>query len=212
MGVVDAGLKIRFIDDLARRYLAGPNSGLFSMRSGPYAGSGVYGAAMSREEAGVRRRLVASATSGGTGGAMRVTSRNGAVGALMVTPAPQGLANDVSGIDYGGAREPLALLILRPLNGKVAPQAEMLCEMFGFSRAEAEVAVTLAGGASAEDVARGLAHDGPQQDPFDPGQVGSGEPARLRTHHGDPRRTRATAALLGVRPARRSARVPRRQF
>jgi hypothetical protein len=48
---VDAGLKIRFINDLARWYLAGPDSGLFSMRWGPYAGSGVYLAAMSREEA-----------------------------------------------------------------------------------------------------------------------------------------------------------------
>lgn len=157
VGVVDAGLKIRFINDLARRYLAGPDSGLFPLRSGPYAGSGVYLAAMSREEAGVLRRLVASATSGGTGGAMRVTSRNGAVVALMVAPAPHGLADDVSGIDGGGAREAyreaLALLILRPLNRKVAPQADMLCEMFGFSRAEAEVAVALTGGASAEDVA-----------------------------------------------------------
>lgn len=155
VSVVDAGLKIRFINDLARKYLARPDSGLFSMRSGPYAGSGVYLAAMSREEAGVLRRLVASATSGGSGGAMRVTSRNGAVVGLMVAPASQGLANDVSGIEDGGAREPLALLILRPLNPKIAPQAEMLCEMFGFSRAEADVALALTGGASAEDVARG---------------------------------------------------------
>jgi hypothetical protein len=155
VSVVDAGLKIRFINDLARRYLAGPDSGLFSMRSGPYAGSGVYLAAMSREEAGVLRRLVASATSGGSGGAMRVISRNGAVVALMVAPAPQGLADDMRGPESGGAREPLALLILRPLDRKAVPQADMLCEMFGFSRAEAEVAVALTGGASAEDVARG---------------------------------------------------------
>ncbi|MDQ0509927.1 PAS domain-containing protein [Ancylobacter amanitiformis] len=155
VGVVDAGLKIRFVNDLARRYLAGPDSGLFSMRSGPYAGSGVYLAAMSREETSVLRRLVASATSGGTGGAMRVTSRSGAVVGLMVAPAPQGLAAEVSGMDGGAAREALALLILRPLDRKVAPQADMLCEMFGFSRAEAEVAIALTGGASAEDVARG---------------------------------------------------------
>ncbi|MFG1334196.1 hypothetical protein V5F41_23515, partial [Xanthobacter autotrophicus] len=66
-----------------------------------------------------------------------------------------GLADDVSGLESGGAREPLALIILRPLNRKVVPQADMLCEMFSFSRAEAEVAVALTGGASAEDVARG---------------------------------------------------------
>jgi len=155
VGVVDAGLKIRFINDLARRYLAGPDAGLFSMRSGPHAGSGVYLAAMSREEAGMLRRLVAGATSGGAGGAMRVTSRNGAVVALMVAPAPQGLADDVTRPESGGAAEPLALIILRPLNRKAVPQADMLCEMFGFSRAEAEVAIALTGGASAEDVARG---------------------------------------------------------
>lgn len=152
VGVVDAGLKIRFFNDTARKYLAGPDSGLYSLRSGPFAGSGVYLAAMSREEAGVLRRLVSSATSGGAGGAMRVTSRSGSVVALTVAPAPQGLANDVSGMD--GTGEPLALLILRPLDRKEAPRANMLCELFGFSRAEAEVAVALAGGASAEDVAR----------------------------------------------------------
>lgn len=155
VSVVDGGLKIRFINDLARRYLAGPDSGLFSMRTSPYAVSGVYLAAMSREEAGTLRRLVASATSGGSGGAMRVTSGNGAVVALMVAPAPQGLADDVSGAERGGAREPLALIILRPLNRKAVPQADMLCDMFSFSRAEAEVALALTGGASAEDVARG---------------------------------------------------------
>lgn len=155
VSVVDGGLKIRFINDLARRYLAAPDSGLFSLRSGPYAGSGVYLAAMSRDEASMLRRLVASATSGGTGGAMRVTSRNGAVVALMIAPAPQGLAADVSGYESGGDKEPLALIILRPLNRKAVPQADMLCDMFGFSRAEAEVALALTGGASAEDVARG---------------------------------------------------------
>ncbi|NMN56397.1 PAS domain-containing protein [Xanthobacter sp. SG618] len=155
VSIVDAGLKIRFINDLARKYLAGPNSGLFSLRSGPYTGSGVYMAAMSREEAVVLRRLVASATSGGSGGGMRVTSPNGAIVALMVAPAPQRLADDVSGSQAGGNRESLALIILRPLNRKAVPQADMLCEMFGFSRAEAEVALALTGGASAEDVARG---------------------------------------------------------
>jgi len=35
VSVVDARLKIRFINDLARKHLAGPNAGLFSMRSGP---------------------------------------------------------------------------------------------------------------------------------------------------------------------------------
>lgn len=153
VGVVDAGLKIRFMNDMARRYLAGPEFALVSRRSAPPAGGGVFLTAMSRENAAGLRRLVCSATSGGAGGAMRIASRDGSVLAVMVAPAPSGLANDVTGIDGNG--EALALLILRPIDRKVSPQAAMLCEMFDFSRAEAEVAVALSGGASAEDVARG---------------------------------------------------------
>ena len=57
-------------------------------------------------------------------------------------------------MDIFGAKEGLALLVLRSLDQKVSPHAEMLCDLFGLSRAEAEVAVSLTGGASAEDVAR----------------------------------------------------------
>ncbi len=154
VGIVDREMKIRFINDVARKYLAKPTSGLISTRSGPYASSGIYLASMSREEAGGLRRVVSSATSGGAGGAMRVVSRDGSVVALTVAPAPQGLVNDVSEREAGSAREALALLILRPLDRRMLPQADMLCEMFSFSRAEAEVALALTGGVSAEDVAR----------------------------------------------------------
>jgi DNA-binding CsgD family transcriptional regulator/PAS domain-containing protein len=153
VGIVDAGLKIHFINDVARKHIAGPNSGLVSLRSGPSAGGVVHLAAMSREEAGRLRRLVFSATSGGAGGVMRVASRDGSVLAVMVAPAPPGLAGEVRGTE-GGAGEVLALVILRPINRKASPHADVLCEMFDFSRAEAEVAVALTGGASAEDVAR----------------------------------------------------------
>jgi DNA-binding CsgD family transcriptional regulator len=154
VAVVDSGLTIRFINDIAREYLAGAGSGFVTTRSSRHAGGGVSLAAMSREEAAGLRRLVASATSGGAGGAMRVASRDGAVVAVMVAPAPPGLAADVSGVDGCGAREGLALVILRPLDRKISPQTDMLCDIFGLSRAEAEVAVALTGGASAEDVAR----------------------------------------------------------
>lgn len=153
VAVVDAGLKILFINDGARKYLADPGAGLVAMRSGRHAGGGVSLAAMSREEAGGLRRLVTSATSGGAGGAMRITSHD-AIVALTVAPAPPGLAAEVSGMEIFGAREGLALLVLRSVDQKVSPQAEMLCDLFGLSRAEAEVAVSLTGGASAEDVAR----------------------------------------------------------
>ncbi len=155
VAVVDASLRIRFVNDMARQYLAGPEAGLALKRPGPFAGSGIYLAAMSRDDAASLRRLVSSATSGGAGGSMRLNSRAGSVLAVMVTPAPLQLSNDVYDMNVGHAREALALLILRPLDRKVSPQAAILCEMFDLSRAEAEVAVALSGGASAEDVARG---------------------------------------------------------
>lgn len=154
VGIVDAGLRIRFVNDMARTYLAGRDPGLFSMRSGPSVGSGVYLAAMSREEATVLRRLVASATSGGAGGSMRATARDGSAVAVLVSPVPQGLAEDVTTSERDGPAEALAMVIIRPLDERRVPPGDMLCDLFGFSRAEAEVAAALSGGASAEEVAR----------------------------------------------------------
>jgi len=154
VGVVDAGLKIRFVNDIAGKYLAGPDTGLCSIRSGPSASSGVYLAAPSREGASVLRRLVASATSGGPGGSVRVASRDGSCVAVLVSPAPRKLADDVAGVDAGGTREALAMVVIRPLNEKMPPPTDMLCDLFGLSRAEAEVAAALSGGASAEEVAQ----------------------------------------------------------
>jgi DNA-binding NarL/FixJ family response regulator/PAS domain-containing protein len=151
VGVVDAGLKLQFVNDIARNYLAGTGAGLCSMRSGPSAGGGVYLAASSREVATVLRRLVAAATSGKSGGSMRVTSRDGAVAAVLISPMPQSLADDVNGA--GTIPKALALVVIRPLDKKPSPPSGMLCDFFGLSRAEAEVATALSGGASAEDVA-----------------------------------------------------------
>lgn len=153
IAIVDAGLKIQFVNDVARKYLAGPNAGLYSIRSGPYAGSGVYIGAMSRDEASRLRRLVASATSGGSGGSMRVTSADGSAVVILVSPAPLALVEEVTGAEERSA-EKLAMLVIRSLDRKAPPQTDMLCDLFSLSRAEAEVAVALSGGATAEDVAR----------------------------------------------------------
>ncbi|MCX5495822.1 hypothetical protein OSH11_13995 [Kaistia dalseonensis] len=151
VGIVDAGLKIHFINDMAHRHIAGSHSGLVVVRSGLPVGSAVHLGAMGREEAGRLRRLVLSATSGGAGGAMRMEGRDGSMLAVMVAPAPPGLASDVRGSETG---EALAIIILRPLDRRVSPRMDVLCELFDFSRAEAEVAIALSGGASAEEVAR----------------------------------------------------------
>jgi len=69
----------------------------------------------------------------------------------VVSPLPAGAA--------GGAG--LALVKIEDLVRRAAPPTAMLCDLFGFSAAEAEVALRLVGGASAEEVAlsRGVALD-----------------------------------------------------
>ena len=84
---------------------------------------------------------------------MRVASPDGAFAAVLISPMSQSFADDVNGVGTGGAPNALALVIIRPLDKKLSPPAGMLCDFFGLSRAEAEVATALSGGASAEDVA-----------------------------------------------------------
>lgn len=154
MAIVDAGLKLHFLNEAGRRHLDQGASGLGSMRSGPYAGNGVYLAARTRQDAARLRRLIASATAGGPGGAMRIEGPDGVACAVLVSPAPAGLASDRGGRVGGGLAEGLAMVVLQRLGRAVAPSVDLLCDVFGFSRAEAEVAAALSGGASAEDVAR----------------------------------------------------------
>jgi DNA-binding CsgD family transcriptional regulator len=153
MAVVDAGLKLHFLNEAARRQLDHGTSALFSMRSGPYSGSGAYLAARSRQDAATLRRLVASATAGGAGGAMKAAGPAGLASAVLVSPAPHGLARDHGSGDAAGVAENFAVIVIQPLGRRTSPPAEVLCDIFGFSRAEAEVAVALSGGATAEDVA-----------------------------------------------------------
>jgi PAS domain-containing protein len=154
VAIVDAGLRIHFMNEASRKDLARPDSGLRALRSGPYAAGGVYLAAQAKAEAAALRRLVASATSGNAGGSMRIMNRDMSSCALLVSPAPQGLAADEATAKSDGPAEKLAMIVVRDLGRVASPLPETLCEVFGLSRAEADVAVALSGGASAEDVAQ----------------------------------------------------------
>jgi DNA-binding CsgD family transcriptional regulator len=155
VALVDAGLKIGFVNEVAGRYLAGSDAGLFSIRSGPHAGSGLYLGALSRDEAAALRRLVGSATSGGPGGAMQVRSRDGSTVAVLVNSVPRGMMQDLAAaIPAAPLTEALAIVIIRPVDRRAAPPPDMLCDLYGLTRAEAAVAVALVGGATAEQVAR----------------------------------------------------------
>ncbi len=153
VAIVDAGLRIHFANDAARRDLAGADFGLRALRSGPHAGGGVYLAASTKDDATALRRLVASASSGGAGGSMRILNRDMSSCAILVSPAPQGLSADQAMPGENGLAEKLAMVVIRDLGRAASPSPEILCDVFGFSRAEADVAAALSGGASAEDVA-----------------------------------------------------------
>jgi PAS domain-containing protein len=154
VAIVDAGLRIHFANEAGRREFARADFGLRALRSGPHAGSGVYLAASAKDDATALRRLVASAVAGHAGGSMRVVNPDMSSCAVLVSPAPRGLSTDHAMPDDGGLADNLAMIVVRDLGCVASPSPDMLCEVFGFSRAEADVAAALSGGASAEDVAQ----------------------------------------------------------
>lgn len=154
VAIVDGGLRIHFVNEAGRREFARADFGLRALRSGPHAGSGVYLAASAKDDAAALRRLVASAVTGQTGGSMRVVNPDMSSRAVLVSPAPRGLSTDHDMPDNGGLADNLAMVVIRDLGRVAAPSPEILCEVFGFSRAEADVAAALSGGSSAEDVAQ----------------------------------------------------------
>lgn len=152
--IVDGGLRVHFANEAGRREFARADFGLRALRSGPYAGSGVYLAAAAKSDAASLRRLVASAVTGHAGGSMRVVNPDMSSCAVLVSPAPRGLSTEYAMPGDVGVADNLAMVVIRDLGRVAAPTLEILCEVFGFSRAEADVAAALTGGASAEDVAQ----------------------------------------------------------
>ncbi|MBS0219645.1 MAG: hypothetical protein JSR91_02780 [Proteobacteria bacterium] len=154
VAIVDAGLRIHFANEAGRRDFSRTDFGLRALRSGPHAGSGVYLAASAKHDAATLRRLVASAIAGHSGGSMRVANPDMSSCAVLVSPAPRGISTDHAVPGDKGLADDLAMVVIRDLSRVAAPSPVMLCEVFGLSRAEADVAAALSGGASAEDVAQ----------------------------------------------------------
>ena len=154
VAIVDGGLRIHFANEAGRREFARADFGLRALRSGPHAGSGVYLAASAKDDAAALRRLVTSAIAGGSGGSMRIANPDMSSFAVLVSPAPRGLSTDHAMPGEAVLADNLAMVVIRDLGRVASPSPEMLCEVFGLSRAEADVAAALSGGASAEDVAQ----------------------------------------------------------
>lgn len=153
IGIIDTELKIGFINDVARTHLASQKTSLDALQSGPRASSGIHLAARSPDATRQLRQLVASAVSGGSGGSLRLGTPSGVALAVLVAPLPPTLRDEVASRPHGARHERHALLVVRPIDQTVAPPAGMLCSLFGFTKAEEEVAIALAGGATAQQVA-----------------------------------------------------------
>jgi DNA-binding CsgD family transcriptional regulator len=153
--VVDEASMVRLASVAGIEAIRRPGSGV-AVRPTLHGGGAMALMALHREDAIILRRLIAAAAQGGSGGSLRIRARD-ADGALegmqvaVVSPLPASAA--------GGAG--LALVKIEDLVRRAAPPTAMLCDLFGFSAAEAEVALRLVGGASAEEVAlsRGVALD-----------------------------------------------------
>nr|WP_282572277.1 PAS domain-containing protein [Roseomonas acroporae] len=152
--LVDAGLGVRFANAAAAAHLGRPGAPASLAHAGPRLDGGTYLSPRHRDDAVRLRQLVASATSGGVGGSLRLRADEPdgdrpPVAVMTVSPAPATLAAEA-----GAGTEPFALIVVHDVARGVAPPVGMLCDVFGLSQAEAEVAVALAGGVSAEEVAR----------------------------------------------------------
>lgn len=149
--VVDAAMRVVVANVVAEALTALPGSGLRLQRARLIAGGGDAGvrtmaAGLHAAEATRLEGLVrAVAGRGEAGGAMRLTAADGLPSlAVMVSPLPKRLA----GVAGEGRLAGQALLLLRDLRtaGAPSPRAELLRELFGLTRAEAEVARALVGG------------------------------------------------------------------
>lgn len=153
IGIIDAALKIEFINDVARKYLAIAETGLYCLQSGPRASNGVHLAVRSPDATRRLHQLVASAVTGGSGGSLSLRVPTGAALAVLVTPLPPALCDEIASRAHGVKRERHALIVVRPFDQTASPPAGMLRSLFGFTKAEEAVATALAGGATALEVA-----------------------------------------------------------
>jgi DNA-binding CsgD family transcriptional regulator len=155
--VVDAGMRVLHANAAAVALTAGSRSGLriFALGRG-----GLRLAARHRDDSRHLEHLVAAAAAGGSGGSLRVRAQPDDVPemaslAVLVSPAPPRFAAVQSGQPPPGLASGTALVVARELAQPLAVAPARLSDLYGLTHAEAAIAVSLAGGVTAEDVARG---------------------------------------------------------
>ena len=147
--IVDAEMHVLHANAAADGLTAPGRSGLIVSRAGA---GGTHLRAHHRDDNAALRRLVAKAAGGEPGGAVRVRRHHDdcleeATLAVQVGPASTHLTmgkEPVKAVAMISARE-----LARPSRGEAA----ILSDLYGLTRAEADVAGALAGGITAEEVA-----------------------------------------------------------
>ncbi|UFN47180.1 hypothetical protein LPC08_14205 [Roseomonas sp. OT10] len=155
--VVDAEMRLWLANAAAEAMATGPAPALRLRRLAgimPGAAPCTIVAPIHRGDAEALTALVQGTALGGrSGGALRLrnTEGEGAL-AVLAMPLPRRLAEDAaSGF---GRVQGRAMLLLRPVAApSTAPRAELLHDLFGLTRAEAEVAGALLGGRTKRSVA-----------------------------------------------------------
>lgn len=149
--IVDAELQVLHVNAAASELTAAGRSGLTVSRSGL---GGMRLRARHRDDNATLQRLVAKAVAGEPGGAVRVRGheedcREEATLAVQVGPVPMHFA-----IPAGALTEGVAMVCARELARPSRVEAAALGDLYGLTRAEVDVAGALAGGVTAEEVAR----------------------------------------------------------
>jgi DNA-binding CsgD family transcriptional regulator len=153
--VVDEASRVSFANAAAVRLADTADGGLRLMRLGPVGRDNLVLSAAHREDAATLAKAIGRVTRRGSPGeALRLRRVGGgrAPGlAALVSPLPARLPT------FGarpGVAPGLALVIVTDPSQHTPPSTAMLSEVFGLSRSEAAVASALAGGRSADEVAR----------------------------------------------------------
>ena len=154
--VLDGEMRVVLANAAAEGMAAGGASG-GALRLAAIQGAGVglgdtvATPVQARERAALRDLVAATALGGGAGGALRLRDGGGEARlAALVCPLPARLAGR-GGVGRAAGR---ALVLLRALGpGAALPRAEVLRDLFALTRAEAEIARALAGGATKAAVA-----------------------------------------------------------
>ncbi len=149
--IVDAELQVLHINAAASELTAAGRSGLTVSQAGP---GGMRLRARHRDDNATLQRLVAKAAGGEAGGAVRVRGHEAdcpeeATLAVQVGPVPMHFAIPADAADEG-----VAMICARELARPSRVEAAVLGDLYGLTRAEADVAGALAGGVTAEEVAR----------------------------------------------------------